>query len=132
MRKREGRKEKAYVRRFTVPIYGVNVWVIVAGDVGRVRNSAFFAKLFERWEDADKYYAYCSNRGNRFALFFSEETLWSTVVAHEVFHLTHRIMEYTGEPFDSSKHEQGAALHEWLWERISAILNGRVRKQRKP
>lgn len=44
-------------------------------------------------------------------------------VAHEVFHLTLRILEWQkGKPFDNAFHEDGAYLHEYLMEQTVMAL----------
>lgn len=117
---------KTFARHFYVPIYGVNVFVIVSDDIAKERDSKKWVDIFGEFPDAGEYWALCARAGNKFGVFFTPKCLTSKVVAHEVFHLTHRIMEWTGEPFDSTKHEQGAALHEYLWERVNAALTART------
>lgn len=118
---------KAFVRKLHVPIYEVNVFIVVAYDIAKERSRKRWVDLFGAMDDSE-YWAMCARGPKGFGLFFKSDFLISKVVAHEVFHLTHRIMERVGDPFDSTKHEQGAGLYEWLWERINAILNGVVAK----
>lgn len=122
---------KTYVRRIVVPIYNVTVFIVVAEDAAAERGR-------KRWVDmmgpapSGPYNALCSRWGpaGELALFFNADALLSGVVAHEVFHLTHRILEWTGEPFDNTKHEQGASLHEYLVCRIAACLNSYARQKK--
>lgn len=120
---------KSYVRKIHVPIYEVNVFVVVADDLRVERKRKKWVSLFGQMDDSD-FWALCSRGPKGFGLFFKKDFLISKIVAHEVFHLTHRIMERVGDPFDSSKHEQGAGLYEWLWDRINAVLSGMVVNKR--
>ena len=53
-------------------------------------------------------------RSSGFALFFDFSALDVATVAHEVFHLTHRILDWSESNFDGKHHEQGALLHGYL------------------
>jgi len=115
---------KAYIRRISVPIYNVDVFVIVSENAAALRSSKRWVALFGEAPEGE-WNALCSSGGpnGEIALFFKPEHLLSGLVAHEVFHATHRIMEWKGEPFDETKHEQGASLHEFLMGRVTYCLN---------
>lgn len=62
--------------------------------------------------------------GRKFALIFEPAAkARREVVAHELFHLTHRILEKCQMNFDESHHEMGAYLCEWLTKRVFAMLD---------
>ena len=118
---------KRLKRRFRIPIYGVDVWIVVSDDIGKVRRSmdhifgpcdtgGFFAGLCS-----------CSDSGD-FALFFRPNRLTYSDIGHEVFHLTHRIMEYYEGNFDSNHHEQGAYLHGYLMDLVCNLVLGKGKK----
>ena len=120
--------KKAYVRKVDVPIYNANVFVIVADDITVERLRPRWVRLFGDAPTGDCN-ALCSRGGSyNFGLFFNSDATALRVVAHEVFHLTHRIMEWKGEPFDESKHEQGASLNEFLMCRVAYCVS-RITKQ---
>lgn len=60
----------------------------------------------------------CRSRGHTFGLFFNRKALCMEKLAHEVFHLTHRILEWASCNFDPNHHEQGALLHGYLMDLV--------------
>ena len=106
--------------QFTVPLYGAVVYVVVSKDICKARKK--YNKLFGGILDGDCA-ALCSYSSNgNFGLFFDSNALTLTKVAHEVFHLTHRIMDWAGCNFDPAHHEQGALLHGWLMNKVNSII----------
>jgi len=122
-----------YVRKLRVPIYEATVHVVVAIDLGKERSRPRWTALFGDMPNAGDFGALCARGSDNwaFGLFFRSDYLLTKVVAHEVFHLTHRIMERTGEPFDETKHEQGACLYGWLFEQVNALLNAHDRHSKR-
>lgn len=110
---------------FTVPIYYVSVALFVTdNDLKSEMTAAGFAA-----DDANV------------ALNTAGATIWGIgqcenivvrfrknstidVIAHEVFHLTHRIMERNLVKFDISNHEAFALLNGWLMNAILSLLQG--------
>lgn len=45
----------------------------------------------------------------------------TNTIAHELFHITHRILEWTNSNFDRDHHEQGALLNGYLHELVSPL-----------
>lgn len=70
----------------------------------------------------EDYIGLCESNMDSFGLFFSSRHLTLNLVSHEVFHLVHRIMEWSGCDLDSEHHEQGALLMGWLMEKVWAIV----------
>jgi hypothetical protein len=100
-----------------IPIYDAVLWLIVADDIAAER------KLMSHWfgpvPDGNQYDAICSyGDGHNFALFFEPQACTIKTVSHEVFHLTHRILDWSGAHFDSSHHEQGSLLHGYLMDMV--------------
>lgn len=100
-------------RVFRVPIWNVFLHVYVDKDPAAARVKA--NALFGEWSPDDKFQALASWNGPEFGIFFHPRPPMETV-AHEVFHVTHRIMEYCSANFDSEHHEQGAYLMGWLMD----------------
>jgi hypothetical protein len=105
-------------KNLLIPIYDAVVWLVISNDIAAER------KAMEHWfgpvPDTDQYSALCSyGKGRNFALFFEPEACTVNVVSHEVFHLTHRILDWSGANFDGCHHEQGALLHGYLMELVS-------------
>jgi hypothetical protein len=105
-----------------IPIYDAVLWLVVTDDIGAER------KAMEHWfgpvPETDQYSALCSyGRGHNFALFFEPSACTVNMVSHEVFHLTHRILDWAGMNFDRSHHEQGALLHGYLMDLVSRELD---------
>ena len=107
--------KKTHVKtKFTVPIYGVVIWIVVADDINGARRK--MDPVFGADEDCPTMVGLCSHSGGEtFGLFFKiGKHLTLRTVSHEVFHLTHRILEWTESRFDEQHHEQGALLYGFL------------------
>jgi hypothetical protein len=100
-----------------LPIYGARIQLIVTDDILSERRAQ--EHLFGPIEGTC-YDALCSySGGHNFALFFEPNALTHRIIAHEIFHLTHRILEWVGVPFKSDNHEAFTAvtgeLHNWFF-----------------
>lgn len=97
-----------------MPIYDAWVWLVVADDMASERKK--MDHVFGGCPQVSQWMAVCThNDRSTFGLFFSyPRALTLEVVSHEVFHLTHRILEWSSANFDSQHHEQGALLCGWL------------------
>lgn len=104
-----------------IPIYDATVWVVVSKHI-KIERQAMSHWFGEVPESAD-YDALCSyGHGHNFALFFEPPSLTVKVVTHEIFHLTHRILDWAGVKFDSAHHESAALLHGYLCHTIFTLL----------
>ncbi len=111
-------------KKLTVPIYGAALWLVVTDNVVKERRK--WEHLFGPGPIEHDYDALCSHTGGHtFALFFAIKPLCLELVSHEVFHLTHRILEWANSHFDSGHHEQGALLHGYLMKEIITCLKAR-------
>lgn len=103
-------------RKITVPIYEsdvCDVWLIVADDIHAERMT--MQDKFGKPPDKGAYGALLSyNLLGEYAMFFTPKRTGVNEIAHEVFHLTHCILEWTNVNFDSGHHEQGAMLCGYL------------------
>lgn len=96
-----------------IPIYGMTLWVCVADDVEKARKKKNCR--FGDGGELNGVIGLCSRRGRDYGLFFTRKHITAGIVAHEVFHLTHRIVESVGATFDGHPEvEQTALLNEWL------------------
>ena len=106
--------------KLIVPIYEAEVWVIVSDNIAKEREN--FNDLFGPF-DGERFDAICTYSGGQtFALFFTPRALTYRVIAHEVFHLTHRILDWVGANFDSKHHETAALLHDYLFHNVCKIV----------
>lgn len=95
-----------------VPIYGLRLMIVLTENAAQSRQAR--CDLFGPWE-----YSPCSglaswDEGFRFALFFEKAELAHDLIAHEVFHVTHRMMERFGTRFSEQGHEPFALLCGWV------------------
>jgi hypothetical protein len=107
-------------RKFTVPIYDAEVWLVVDPDIEAAR--AKFNHLFGVCEYSG-YNGLCSyGNGCHFGIFFESHSLTAKIIAHEIFHLTHRISEWAELNFDEKHHEATAQINGYLTERVAKLL----------
>lgn len=100
-----------------IPIFNATLWVVVADNVRYERER--MEDIFGEYRDDADYVGLCSdNGGGIFAVFFLKEAVGIKLVSHEVFHLTHRILEWVAANFDDDHHEQGALLNEYLMDLV--------------
>lgn len=107
-------------RHFVVPIWLVDVWVVVTDSVPQAYRRLPLTSEDDPLES--NYDGLCSYRGRNIALFFNRRALNLELFSHEVFHATHRILEAWGDPIKPDHHEHGAALHAWLMTRVRKAL----------
>lgn len=107
------KKSKTYKRWHPIPIYDARLLIVVTDDLRKSR--ALFDDTFGEGPTGG-YTALASfNAVGDFAVFLPCGVS-DNVLAHEVFHVTHRILDYTNCNFDAEHHEQGALLNGYLTE----------------
>lgn len=97
-----------------VPIYGMRLLLVVTDDVfrSRVARNAIFG---EPRCDNSGWAGLCVWDENfRVALIFDRAELCHNLIAHEIFHVTHRILERNNVAFGVHNHEPFAHLCGWL------------------
>lgn len=116
--------------QFGIPIYDVAFFLVVTDDLlrSRLRRSGWLGVVSPGWEAGS---GLCSFHGHRFALFAQRRYLCHDLIAHEVFHLTHRILESSSVPFKEDNHEVFAYLNGWLSEKVYGELR-RLGERVKP
>ncbi len=108
--------------RFTLPIYGYDVYVWLTASIKDLRPQ--LTHLFpDASEQPDADPGGCvHHRECIFGFMITPETFTLSTYSHEVFHLTHRILEQAGDKFDEKHHEPAAYLHGYLMERILKVF----------
>ena len=104
-----------------IPIYGGVIYLSVSDD-----------PLVERRKHDDKFgmclvtscnaLASSSDCGGQFALFFKKDFFTHGIIAHEIFHLTHRILDARSLNFTMSHQESHAYLCEWITDWVYKTL----------
>jgi hypothetical protein len=113
-----------FKKKFFVPVYNVDLWIVVTDDVKRERTK--MQKIFGSFGDKHEYDGLCSCCYDKFGVFFEKkklETRSVNLIAHEVFHLTHFIIEYAGANFDEDNQEHGAILNGYLMDLVYGAIS---------
>lgn len=117
-------KKRAYRSMLRIPLYDARVWVVIGADL-KAERDRLTGILGE--SDLENFHALCVHTTcGRFGIFLPRGVDRSTI-AHEVFHLTHRIMEWANCSFDSGHHEQGALLCGYL----SELIDGEIARDKR-
>lgn len=104
-------------KRFDIPIYDAVLWIVTTKSIAKERRK--WEHVFGPSPASSDIAALCSyGTGHTFALFFEPKPDLK-IVAHEVFHLAHRIMDWAGANFDGTHHEQGALLNGYLMDLVA-------------
>lgn len=103
-----------------VPVYSVRLLIVVTNDVegSRVARNELFGEPC----DDHNWTGLCAYNGFRVGLFFEREELCHDLIAHEVFHAAHRILERAGVAFGIHNHEPFAHVCGWLTGLVYAEL----------
>jgi len=116
-------------KKFRVPIFCVDVRVVVADNIRSER--ARLSKIFGP-APLNTYIGCCAYNQNHFAIFLeAPAALDRAIVAHEIYHLTHRILEYRNTRLADETCEVCALLHEYLTESVSRILDLNLKSSTK-
>jgi hypothetical protein len=94
-----------------VPVHSIRLLVVVTDNVrvSRSNRNAIYGPY-----DVDCSGLCTWDEGYRVALFFTREYLCHELIAHEVFHATHRILQRQGVVFTPDNSEPFALLNGWL------------------
>lgn len=102
--------------RQDIPIYNVELWIVVDLNIHDRRRE--MSNEFGEVTDPDTWKGMACWQGPCFGLFFARDSIDTETIAHEVFHLTHRILEWTNVRFSPTDHESAALLHGYLMELV--------------
>jgi hypothetical protein len=111
--------------KFDVPIYEAKVYIIVADDFGAESQTRRWASIFEDAVFTVSDIATCAYHGNVTALLLNPKYINMNTLAHEILHLTFRILEWREIRVNNDNQEPAAYLNGWLWERIEKVLKKR-------
>lgn len=104
-----------------VPIYSDRLLLVVTDDVSAsriARNNLFGSDN----QDYGGCPGLCCYSGYNFGLFFERRNLCHDVIAHEIFHVTHRILERHSVDFGISNHEPFSTLCGWITSLVYSEL----------
>lgn len=107
-----------------VPIYDLDLLLCITNDIIFSRKE--LNSLFGEYKGSDKTSAMCSSENGNFGLFFNKRHLYDEVlnkinhglVSHEIFHMTHRMLEYVGCKFTNDNPESFAYLNGYLTDKV--------------
>lgn len=119
--------KRPFKKRYTVPIFDADLWLIVADDIYAEREK--MCHLFGK-SPTPTYWGLCSSNGRGdVAVFLKRAESTDKIVAHEVFHATHRILQWAGYKFSPNNHEPAALLNGYLSDLVSkAIADDKKRR----
>lgn len=110
-----------HARRHSIPIYDVWVEFVVTDSTERVIKHPLRIKRFGEL-DLEEYGGMVYALENEFCVVLLRSCLTKALIAHETFHLTHRIMEACEHNIGPDHHEPHAYLCGFLTELIYADL----------
>ena len=103
--------------KFQVPIFDTTVVVVITNNIPIAYKREFGVEI------DNTRMACLGYKKRKFGLFLEPEAVSRReIIAHEIFHMTHRMLEMCCMNFDEGHHEMGAYLCEYLTKRILAIL----------
>ncbi len=106
--------------QFAIPLYRSKLKLVVTDNVRVARNN--YSDAFGPY-DAGHCDAIVSwNRRNQFLLIFDRRKITHGIIAHEIFHLTHNIMEFIGHELTNDAHEPHAYLCQEIAERVYGAM----------
>ena len=98
------------MNRIDIPIYNCNLYVIDTDDIS---NSVANTQIFD-YDVTCSESCLISKESGDFYLYIDLKVCTIGLLAHELFHATHRILEYFGVQFTRDNHEPFAYLMEYL------------------
>lgn len=97
-------------------IYDLRFWVGVSDKPAELRTK--FDWAFGKRVNADEFSGTCEYHRSKFAALFDAHDLSHELIAHEVFHITHRMLEFCGENIGPLNHEPFAYLNGYLTQLV--------------
>lgn len=119
-------------RTFKIPLYGsCTLTVVLTDSVVKEWNALDFPGHTPDDPQTTHYDGLCAFRSGRFWIFLDEKKISVPLIAHEVFHCTHRVMAFVGSEFHVSHQEPYAYLCEWITHRVLEVWEQKKRRHRK-
>lgn len=103
-------------RTTTLPLYDFKVKLVVARDIVPVVSS------YITIPEGLVYEGLCLARGREVVVIYRLRDMTAGLIAHELFHATHRIMEGISANFSTIHQEPFAYVNEWLHNQVYAQL----------
>lgn len=103
-----------------IPIYDVRLWVATSTQPFELRKD--FDWAFGKRHADDQYSATVEYDASKFLILFDTGELAHNIIAHEVFHCTHRILEHCGFYMGTQTHEPSAYLCGYITELVYADM----------
>lgn len=115
-------KYTKHVKTFHVPIYRIDFMLIITNDINRTRKE--YEDIFGEYT-GNPIDALCSWSPEEyiFALIIKKDKIGHGLIAHEVFHCVHRMMETMGDEFSKESHEPYAYLCGWVTSKIYKTIH---------
>ena len=116
-------RTRPFVRKIDVPIYNVTLIVGVAEDLAKLAER--LSPIFGDQDTTDAGAACCWSGEQQFAVLFGRAQLDVRnieMIGHEVFHLTHRILQWSDVKFGEEDHEAAALLHGYLLDTVVGMI----------
>lgn len=116
-------KRQSLRRLYLTPLYAAEMVLSVSEDMtaARIKEDDFLGSSNPAdWENAVGFY---SNDGcGRLGIFLSFQNTTHGVIAHEVMHVTHRILQFAGVRFSTDNHEPFTYLNQhltsWIYQQL--------------
>jgi hypothetical protein len=93
-----------------IPVHSVRFLLVVSNSV--VESRASRRQMYGPYDTPCC--GLCAWEGFRVGVFLDRSHLCHELIAHEVFHASHRVLQYQGTVFATDNHEPFALLHGWL------------------
>lgn len=108
-------KKERPTRVFRLPpcVYPLNLFVTFGSDA-KVWARKLPKDCYPDEDEPERSGAMCVYQDQNIAIFYFRHELRVDLIAHEIFHMTHRIMHYVGEKFPDGTHEAFAYLNGWI------------------
>lgn len=112
------------VKQLVLPIFEARYFLVIADDIYAEREGERWVELFgpNCMGPGIDACVYRHDFKGRFAVFFRRGDVDSSTMTHEVFHLTHRILDWAGTNFDAHHHEHAALLNGYLNDQTMTFL----------
>lgn len=106
---------KAVIKEFDIPIYNLTVHIIISPSAVESRNELSETMEWEVFDGtAQALVSWNHNAKPGHFYVFLETGVNLGVLVHELFHLTHRMLEYVGVEFSTNNHEPFAYMNEYV------------------
>ena len=127
MRMKKGARP-SHMHQFPIELHRAMGFISIAETLQEAINR--LPDEFNKQQDAaeDAAGLFLSDGTGGFATCYTYEEIGYNVLVHELFHMTHDILERSGANFDSDHDEQGALLIGWLMEKtVTKLREWKVR-----